>query len=98
MKIEAKGMHVFEGRSDNLLGICDVRLGDGEFVVKGVRVLDSEKGPFVSLPQYKDREGKYQDVVFPTTKEGREQLNHAVLQEYEHVEQQMRQQAAGAER
>ena len=99
MQIEARNMHTFQGRSDNLLGICDVRLGEhGEFAIKGVRILDSEKGAFVSMPQYKDKDGKYQDIAHPTTKEGREQLNQAVLAEYEHVEQQMRQQAAGAER
>lgn len=82
MKIEAKNLHVLNGnRTDNLLALSDLSL-DGAFVVKGVRVLQSDKGPFVSLPSYKDREGKYQDVVFPVTKEGREAVNKTVLDAY----------------
>lgn len=83
MKIEANHMHVITGREDKLLGICDVNL-DGQFAIRGVRVMDSEKGPFVSLPSYRDGEGKFHDVAFPVTKEGREALNKAVLTEYEH--------------
>ncbi len=91
MKIEANHMHVFENRDDKLLGICDVTL-DSQFAIRGVRVLDSQNGPFVGLPSYKDRDGKYQDVAFPITKQGREDLNKAVLEEYD----QNRQKAATA--
>jgi stage V sporulation protein G len=87
MQVEAKHMHVLPTPKHGCLAICDVTVG-GEFAIKGVRVMQGEKGPFVSLPQYKDKDGKYQDVVFPITAEGRKALNDAVLQVYrEHTQE-----------
>jgi len=57
---------------------------DGEDLaaIRGIRVVDSEeKGPFVSMPQSKDRDGKYHDIAFPLTKELRDELSAAVLDE-----------------
>lgn len=83
MTVQANNMHVLSGRQDNLRGICDINLGGGEFVIKGVRVVESDKGLFVSMPSHKDRDGKYQDIAFPTTAAGRELVNSAVLAEYD---------------
>ena len=50
--------------------------------IRGIRVLDSEKGLFVSMPQSKDREGKYHDIAFPVTGDLRQQISRAVLDGY----------------
>ena len=68
----------------NLLAYANVTLG-GCFAVKGVRVMDSEKGAFVAMPDRKDSKGEYHDVCFPTTAEMREALNAAVMGEYHRV-------------
>lgn len=84
VRIKADHMHVFEVRDDKLLGICDVTLDD-QWAIRGVRVMEGQNGAFVSLPSYKNREGSFQGVAFPITKEAREALNKAVLNEYEHT-------------
>ena len=65
-----------------LLAFASVNLG-GVFAVNNVRIYDSEKGPFVSMPSSKGKAGQYRDICFPTTKEMREALNAAVLGEYQ---------------
>ena len=40
---------------------------NGCFAVRGLRVVDSENGPFVSMPRYKSG-NEYQDICFPCTK------------------------------
>ena len=55
---------------------------NGCFAIRGVRVVDSSKGPFVSMPGYKTSKG-YSDVCFPCTKEFRQQFNQAVLDAYQ---------------
>ena len=52
---------------------------NGVFAIRGVKVIRSEKGPFVAMPQYKDSRGDYHDICFPCTKEARQQFNDAVL-------------------
>ena len=66
-----------------LLAFAKVTLG-GVFVVHDIRIFNSEKGPFVSLPAEK-RDGKRYEVCHPATAEMRKSLNNAVLGEYQRV-------------
>ena len=55
----------------------------GVFVVTGIKVIDGKKGAFVSMPQYKSKDGEWKDSCFPITGEFREELSDAVLEAYE---------------
>ena len=67
-----------------LLAYANVTLG-GCFAVKGIRVMDSETGTFVAMPDRKDSKGEYHEICFPTTAEMRKALNTAVMGEYHRV-------------
>lgn len=56
---------------------------NGCFAVHGIKVLESSKGLFVSMPGYKGGNGEFKDHCFPVTKEFREQLYGAVLDAYQ---------------
>ena len=58
----------------------------GCFAVHGIRVVDSEKGLFVSMPAtmyQKDGKTEYSENFHPITNEAREELNKKVLAAYE---------------
>lgn len=58
----------------------------GCFAVHGIRVVDSEKGLFVSMPAtmyQKDGKTEYSENFHPITNEAREVLNKKVLDAYE---------------
>lgn len=57
---------------------------NNEFSVRGVRVVEGEKGAFVAMPSKKIG-SDYTDVAFPITKEAREAINNAVLKSYEQL-------------
>jgi len=78
-----------------LLGYASVNLG-GVFAVNNVRIYDSDKGPFVSMPSSKGRDGQYHAICCPTTKEMRQALNAAVLGAYEKSVEQERPSLRGA--
>lgn len=65
----------------NVKAYASVNL-NGCFAVRNVKVLESSKGLFVSMPSYRAGNGEYRDICFPVTKEFREQLNSAVLDAY----------------
>lgn len=65
-----------------LLAFASANLG-GVFAVNNIRIYDSKKGLFVSMPSSKGKDGQYHDICFPTTKEMREALHGAVLGEYQ---------------
>ncbi len=68
--------------------LMEVCLND-EFVIKNVSVRQGGKnGLYVQMPQqkYTDKktgEVKYSDIAFPTTSEGRKQLNEVVINTYQ---------------
>lgn len=70
----------------NLLAFANVTLG-GCFAVNDIRVMNSVKGPFVAMPSKMGADGKYHDTCFPTTARMRENLNAAVMREFERVTQ-----------
>lgn len=47
---------------------------NGIFAIRGVKIINGEKGPFVAMPQYKDGHGDYHDICFPCTAEARQEL------------------------
>ena len=53
----------------------------GAFAIHGLRVMDSEKGLFVSMPSRKDGEN-YREVFHPVSTEAREELNKKVIAVY----------------
>ena len=83
MKIQAKIDRLVKGGSTK--AIASVTL-DSWYVVKGLRVVDGNKGLFVAGPQssYRDKDGKtkYQDLFFPISNAGKADLEKAVLDAY----------------
>jgi stage V sporulation protein G len=58
------------------------------FVVHDIKVLEGEKGCFVSMPSRKTPDGQYKDVAHPLNTPTREELNRVVLAEYEKAKSQ----------
>ena len=83
MKIQAKIDRVLQ--SGKLKAIASVSL-DGMFVVKGLKVMDGQKGLFVSMPQEvftgKNGNKQYSNLFFPVTNSAKEELQTAVLEVY----------------
>lgn len=55
---------------------------DNEFVVTGLKVLTGKNGLWVGMPNRKSQDGEYHDIVFPCTKEAREQIMEEVLAKF----------------
>ena len=79
--IEVTRMHRLNSDS-NIKAFVDVSFG-GEFMVKGLKVIEGQNGRFVSMPSEKGKDGKWYDKAHPLTKEFREFLNGVVMEAYE---------------
>lgn len=53
-----------------------------EFAIHGIKVIDGKNGEFVQMPQKRDINGNYSDIIFPINAETREQIQNAVLDRY----------------
>lgn len=78
-KMECTGM-VMLAEGSKAKAVATVTVND-EFVLKGIKVFEGENGFFASMPSRKVG-NDYQEVMFPITKEAREQLNNVVLESY----------------
>lgn len=73
-------LHRLESESKTK-AFADVAIG--EFIVKGFRVVEGEKGLFLAMPQEKSKDGKWFDMVHALTPAARKSLADAVLAAYE---------------
>ncbi len=55
---------------------------DDQFVVRGMKVIRSANGFFVSMPSRKMPDGTFRDIAHPITKEFREFIEKAILEKY----------------
>ncbi len=79
--VEVIRLYRFDGES-KIKAFADIAIG--EFVVKGLRLVQGEKGLFLAMPQEKAKDGKWYNTFFPATKEARQLLSETVLDAYEH--------------
>ena len=83
MKITAVIKKTFD--TGKVRAIADVTL-DGAFAVHGLKLIEGEKGMFLSMPysQWKDSNGntKNTDIVHPITADARSELYHADHEAY----------------
>ncbi|MCR5222120.1 MAG: septation regulator SpoVG [Lachnospiraceae bacterium] len=56
---------------------------DGVFVVHDIKIIEGEKGMFLSMPSHKTAEGEYRDIAHPITTEYRQSLQNMIFAKYE---------------
>lgn len=84
MKYNVTVRKVFDNEKP-LKAICSVTLDD-EFAVHGIRVIETEKGRYITMPHesYKGTDGtdKFRDVCHPISADVHNALKAAVLDAY----------------
>ena len=58
---------------------------DEEFVVHDIKVIEGQNGLFIAMPSRKTPDGEFKDIAHPINTETREQIQKAILDEYEKV-------------
>ena len=66
---------------DKLRGFANVTF-DGEFVVRGMKIIQGPNGCFVSMPSRKRTDGSHQDIAHPVTADLRRRIEEQVLGAY----------------
>lgn len=68
--------------ADRIKALATVTLDDS-LVLTGIKVVHGQNGMFISMPSRKTQQGEYKDIYFPVTAELRQEMQEAVLAEYE---------------
>ena len=56
---------------------------DDAFVIRDIRVVEGQNGLFVAMPSRKMPDGEFRDIVYPLTQQVREEIQKAILGQYE---------------
>jgi len=78
--IEVSRIHKLDG-SGATKAFCDITIGD-MFVIKGLRIIEGEKGLFISMPREEGRDGKWYNTVIPLNREVKDEIEKIVLEAY----------------
>ena len=71
----------FKEPTGNVLAYASATFND-IIAIRGIRVVNSDKGPFIAMPQSKGKDGKYYDIAFPINGDLRKEISQAILTEY----------------
>ena len=80
LKLEVSRLHKLDG-SGSTKAFCDLSIF-GSFVIKGLRVVEGEKGLFVSMPREEGKDGKWYNTVTPLKREVKDEVERIVLEAY----------------
>ena len=80
MKITDVRLKKVDGHN-RLKAIASVTIDDC-FVIHELRIIDGDNGLFIAMPSRKLPEGEFKDIAHPINAETREQLEKAIIDEY----------------
>ncbi|MBQ3881706.1 MAG: SpoVG family protein, partial [Bacteroidales bacterium] len=75
-------------KSGRVRGVARIEIGD--LKVYPIRIMESEKGLFIAMPQQMRKNGTWRDLFHPVTAEGRRFLQEKVLETYQSKQNGMR--------
>ena len=86
IKLNAKIQKLVDNPDGKVKAIASVSIG-GAFTIHGIKIIDSEKGKFVAMPNEKwtdaDDQTKYKDIFHAITTEARTDLVNTVMVAYD---------------
>lgn len=74
-------LRLFESANSNTKAFIELKL-DNVLIVKGLSLVDGEKGLFLSYPSSKGKDGKYYNTVYSLDKDWREKLENVCIKKY----------------
>ena len=74
-------LRLFESARSNTKAFIELKL-DNVLIVKGLSLVEGEKGLFLSYPSSKGKDGKYYNTVYSLDKDWREKLENVCIKKY----------------
>ncbi len=82
MKISDIRVRIIKKDDSKLKAVASMTIDDC-FVVHDIKIVEGTQGYFISMPSRKTMDGEYKDTVHPLNTETRNQIESAILAEFE---------------
>lgn len=77
---------VFPSKESGRLKAYATVVFDNDFIVRDLKVIEGNKGLFVSMPSRRKKDGSFRDIVHPLNSDTRSMIEQSIIAEYARVE------------
>jgi stage V sporulation protein G len=82
-KIEITEVKVYPAKDSGKLKAYATIVFENCFIVRDLKVIEGDKGYFVSMPSRRRKDGTFRDIVHPLDSDTRQQVEESIIQEYQ---------------
>lgn len=83
--MEITEIKVFPTRDGGRLKAYATVVFDNCFIIRDLKVIEGQKGLFVSMPSRKRKDGSFRDIVHPLNIEMRTKIEQGIIDEFDRV-------------
>ena len=76
---------VFPAKESGRLQAYATIVFDNSFIVRDLKVIEGDKGFFVSMPSRRRKDGSFRDIVHPLNSDTRQEIEERIIEEYKRV-------------
>jgi stage V sporulation protein G len=80
--MEITEVKVFAAKDGGRLKAYATVVFDNCFIIRDLKIIEGNKGLFVSMPSRKRKDGTFRDIVHPLNSETRQKIEDRVIEEY----------------
>ena len=55
---------------------------DNSFIIRDLKIIEGDKGFFVSMPSRRRKDGSFRDIVHPLNSDTRSEIENMIIEEY----------------
>ena len=81
-KIEITEVKVYPAKEGGKLKAYATIVFENCFIVRDLKIIEGEKGFFVSMPSRRRKDGTFRDIVHPLDSETRQMVEDFIIKEY----------------
>ncbi|MFZ5954406.1 MAG: septation regulator SpoVG [Candidatus Dependentiae bacterium] len=85
MAITITEVKVYPAKENGRLKAYATIVFENSFIVRDLKVIEGNKGYFVSMPSRRRKDGTFRDIVHPLNSETRKLIEEQVIQEFKKV-------------
>ena len=79
--VEVVRLRRFDDEESKLKAFVDVAIG--EYIVKGLRILQGQEGLFLAMPREQGKDGRWYSYFYPKSPQAKQALSEIVLAAYQ---------------
>jgi stage V sporulation protein G len=84
--MEITEVKVYAAKDSGRLKAYATIVFDNSFIIRDLKVIEGDKGFFVSMPSRRRKDGTFRDIVHPLNSDTRKRIEDRVVQEFKSVQ------------